>query len=511
LEQKTSEVYSRKNAADYIIKKSRVITAIILIGKFLGFVREAVQAYLFGAGGLVGAFIVAYNFPELIQTLFFSGATSAFLIPVCTRYLGNEKEYSKVYSTFFNISIVVTILVSFLFFLFSDTMTYVMAPGFNPETRKMTRMLFVIMIPLIVFETLLSIMKAFLNAKEHFAAPEMSGVLWNLFTIACALLLSKQLGIYSLAIGVTAGTFLQVVMQYPYLRHYNIRYSIAMDLHHPALTEAKTLFLGALIAASIVPINSFIGRSIATCLPNGAEVVAFLSYAFRIFLFPAGLFVVPVYTVVFSKISMLYHEKNWKGLYAHLDSSIGLLVIILIPSTILLCSVGDLCIGILYQRGAFTAYDTMMTNKALFGYSIGLVFYALSAIFVRVFNAMHDVKTPAFIGVTSIGLNALLVMLLMVPFKGMGVALATSVVSCYNFIMLYVILKKRIHYSIAKRTIRDIIKSLLAGIILVLLIYLTKYLCRGSLYLPLFVSTFLAIAIYGIFFRGYYSMFLKKK
>ena len=42
-----------------------------MISRPLGYIREAIQAYLFGATLLVDAFIVAFNFPELIQTLFF--------------------------------------------------------------------------------------------------------------------------------------------------------------------------------------------------------------------------------------------------------------------------------------------------------------------------------------------------------------------------------------------------------------------------------------------------------
>ena len=96
MEQKASETGSRKNAAADIIKKGSVITIITLISRPIGFVREAVQAYLFGVTRPVDAFIVAFNFPELIQNLFFSGATSAFLIPVCTKYLDDDNEYSKI-------------------------------------------------------------------------------------------------------------------------------------------------------------------------------------------------------------------------------------------------------------------------------------------------------------------------------------------------------------------------------------------------------------------------------
>ncbi|MDD3845395.1 MAG: murein biosynthesis integral membrane protein MurJ [Syntrophorhabdaceae bacterium] len=508
MEQKASEPPRRNPALD-IIRKGSVITIITLISRPLGYVREAIQAYLFGATLLVDAFIVAFNFPELIQTLFFSGATSAFLIPVCTKYLNDREEYSRIYSTFINISVILTLFVSLAFFLFSGTVIRMIAPGFTEEARTITNNLFLIMIPVIAFHTLLSVMKAFLNAKEHFAAPELSGIVWNLFFIASAVLLGKKLGIYSLAIGVSVGSFLQIVMQYPYLRKFGIRYHLALDLKHPAITTAKRLFAGALIATSIVPINSFVGRIIASYLPHGE--VASLSYAFRIFILPFSLFAVPVYTVMFSKLSKLFHDNDMQDFKAHIDSSIVLICVTLIPATILLCATGDLCVKILYERGAFTAADTAMTNRALFGYSVGLIFYALSISFVRIFNAMHDMKTPALIGITSIALNAVIASILMVPFRNLGISLATSIVSLYNFLFLYIILRHRTRYTMARPAMRDIIKSLLAGILLTLFIVLTRRLLPGGLLVPLFLSAFFTIAVYGIMFKSYYRRLLRRR
>jgi putative peptidoglycan lipid II flippase len=511
LEQKASETYSRKNAAADIIKKGSIIAIITLISRPIGFVREAVQAYLFGVTRPVDAFVVAFNFPELIQNLFFSGATSAFLIPVCTKYLDDDNEYSRLYSTFINIAIVLTIPLSVFFYIFSTPITrFIIAPGFLvPAELEMTRILFLIMIPVVAFHTVLSIMKAFLNAKEHFAAPELSGILWSLCFIAAAFLFSDRFGVYSLAMGVTAGAFLQIVMQYPYLRRLNIRYRFVMDLGHPAISQAKNLLTGALIAASAIPVNSFVGRQLATTLPAGH--VASLAYAFRIFILPASLFAVPVYTVLFSKISRLYHEKDWRGIFAHLDSSIVLLTITLIPSTILLCSMGDLCIKIIYQRGAFTPQATGLAAGVLSGYSIGLIFYALSITFVRAFNAMHDTKTPAVIAVASMALNALIAWCLLKPFASMGISLATSIASFFNFVVLFIIFKKKTHYRMSREAARDIIKSLGAGIILLVLIYITRYLYPGKVYLPLFIAAVLTLVIYGAFFHQYYSLLLKKR
>ncbi len=163
MEQKVSEA-ARRNPALDIIRKGSIITIITLISRPLGYVREAIQAYLFGATLLVDAFIVAFNFPELIQTLFFSGATSAFLIPVCTKYLNDREEYSRIYSTFINISIVLTLFVSVLFFLFSGTVVR-MTPPFSRKAKSSPTTL-----PYHDTRQRLShgpvLMKAFLNAKE---------------------------------------------------------------------------------------------------------------------------------------------------------------------------------------------------------------------------------------------------------------------------------------------------------------------------------------------------------
>ena len=509
MSEKTSESKNPINPAHDIIRKGSIITLITLISRPLGYVREAVQAYLFGATLLVDAFVVAFNFPELIQTLFFSGATSAFLVPVCTKYMRDDREYSDIYSTFLNLSILITLFLSAAFFLFSSRIVGLIAPGFSPATKTITNTLFLIMIPVISLHAVLSVMKAFLNAKEHFAAPELSGLIWNLAFIIAAVALSKRFGIYSLAIGVTLGSALQIVVQFPYLKKLNIRYSATLSMSHPAIGEARKLFTGALIATSIVPINSFVGRIIASYLPHGE--VASLAYAFRIFILPFSLFAVPVYTVMFTKISRLFHEKDMRKIYTHIDGSIILLCITLIPSTILLCSAGDSIVRILYERGAFTAKETAVTARALFGYGIGVLFYALSISFVRVFNALHDTKTPALIGLSSIALNAILAALLMKQLSNLGIALATSIVSLYNFSILYALLKKKIQYRLSRKSVSEIIRALFAGIILLLSIFAVKHVWPDRAYLTLSIDFLLTILVYSLFFKSYYVTFLRRK
>ncbi|MCX8021567.1 MAG: murein biosynthesis integral membrane protein MurJ [Syntrophorhabdaceae bacterium] len=491
-----------------IIKKGSVITLITLISRPLGYIREAVQAYLFGATILVDAFVVAFNFPELIQTLFFSGATSAFLIPVCTKYIKDNDEFSQIYSIFINIALIVTLSVSVFLFLFSDFIINIIAPGFTGDVKKVTNKLFLIMIPVITLHAVLSVMKAFLNAKEHFAAPELSGIIWNITFILSGIFLNNKFGIYSLAIGVSVGSIFQLMLQYPYLRTYNIRYNINFNLKHPALSDVKRLFAGAFIATSIVPINSFIGRMIGSYLPHGE--VASLAYAFRIFILPFSLFAVPVYTVIFSKISKLYHDQDLKGIFSHIDSTIVLLSITMIPSTIIVCTNGETIIRILYERGAFGIDETVMTNRALFGYGLGLVFYALSLSFVRIFNGLHDTKTPALVGLSTIFINAFLSYLLMQRLNNFGIAVSTSLCSLYNFSMLYIMLKKKIKYTLSAKAMREITKSVIIGVITVLIIFIINKITYGHMYIGFVINMAAVIIVFSICFKEYYIALIKR-
>jgi len=506
LEQRASEeTVSHKKAAADIVKRGSVITLITLVSRPIGFVREAIQAYLFGATMLVDAFVVAFIFPELIQTLFVTGATSAFLIPVCSRYADDPEEFSRIYGTFINLAILILGFISLiLFFCGSRIMSIT---GFPPETKKVAATLFIIMIPVIALHGILSVQKAFLNVKYHFAAPEMSGILWNIIFIVSALALKSRIGIYSLAVGVSVGSLAQVLMQIPWLKLNGISYRFTLTFKHPSVHEAKRLFTGALIATSVVPINSLVDKLIGSHLPPGQ--VASLAYALRIFILPFSLFAVPVYTVLFPTVSRLYHQRDWDGIRSHIDSSMVLIFVTLVPSTILLCLAGDGILKILYERGAFMAKDTALAQRALFGFSIGLIFYGLSISFVRIFNAIHDVRTPAIVGIGCIALNAILDYLLMKPFQNMGIALATSIASFYNFMVLYLVLKKRIGYRIGRKGLRDMIKSLVAGVMLAVLVYLTGRLFHNP-YIFVSVSASLAVGIYGMFFRDYYRMFFRR-
>lgn len=424
-----------------IARKGLPILLATLISRPLGFIREAVQAALFGASRLTDAFLVAYNVPEMMQTLFFSGVLSNFFVPVITRYREDKAELSAVFSVAFNGALLLALLLAGTCYIGASEIITVAAPGLTGSDRDLAVSLFQLMLPMLVLHCLLAVVKGTLNSIDHYAMPEYAGVFFNLVMITCALVWAGSYGITSLAIGVVGGSIVQLLVQIPILAQKGIRYQPFLGFSHPALREMRGLVLGAVVATAVVPINAFVDRAMASGLQAGS--ISALAYAFRVFILPVSLFAVPVYTVLLTDLSAAHHQGRQDTFKSQASAGLSLLFAVALPATASLLALAAPITRVLYERGQFTANDVTLTSQALMGFAVGTLAYGTSQVMVRLFNAAKDTSTPAWVGVGSIALNAGGDWLLMQLLGHWGIALVTSVVSYVNTIVLYLIFRHR--------------------------------------------------------------------
>lgn len=465
--QRPTAIPSRSNLA----RKGLPILAATLISRPLGFVREAVQAALFGASRLTDVFVVAYNVPEMIQTLFFSGVLSNFFVPVVTRYREQKEDLSAVFSVAMNSAIVLALLLAGACYLTAPAIIAVAAPGLAEADRALAIFLFRLMLPMLVLHCLLAVIKGTLNSIDHYAMPEYAGVFFNLVVIASALLLAGKYGITSLAVGVVAGSIVQVLVQIPVLLQKGIRYRPRLGFVHPALREMHGLVLGAVVATAVVPINAFVDRAIASSLPAGS--ISALAYAFRVFMLPVSLFAVPVYTVLLTDLSAAHHQGKQDTFKEQATSGLSLLFAVALPITAVLIALATPITRLLYERGQFTQRDVVLTGQALAAFAVGLLAYGTSQVMVRLFNATKDTRTPALVGIVSIALNAGGDLLFMRFFGHWGIALVTSIVSYVNTLVLYTIFRR--HHGalneplLTRRFMTHLLMAITLGVILFVL------------------------------------------
>src|SRR5208283_3606954 len=94
----------------------------------------------------------------------------------------------------------------------------------------------------------------------------------------------------------------------------------------------------------------------------------------------------------------------------------------------------------------FQLYDTQQTALALSCYAIGLAGYAALKVLNPAFYALGDARTPMLVSIASVGINyAAAVTAIRVAHLGhAGLAMSTSVVALFGFVVLFAILRNRI-------------------------------------------------------------------
>ena len=69
-----------------MLQSTAVVSAMTLLSRVLGLVRDVVYARFFGAGLLMDAFFVAFKIPNIFRRFFAEGAFSQSFVPVFAEY-----------------------------------------------------------------------------------------------------------------------------------------------------------------------------------------------------------------------------------------------------------------------------------------------------------------------------------------------------------------------------------------------------------------------------------------
>jgi len=453
-------------------KAAGIIGIATLASRILGFVRDMVIAWFFGAGFLSDAFFVAFRIPNLLRRLFAEGSLSIAFVPVFTDYLthaGRAEAFKMARSTLRMLSILLVVL-TLAGILGAPWIVRVVAPGFSGAKFALTVTLTRIVFPYIFFICLVALSMGILNTLGHFAAPALAPVFLNVAIIGAVLFIAPYMEtpVAGLAIGVLIGGLLQLLLQVPFLIRRGFRFWQKAPIYHPGLKRIGKLMGPAVFGAAVYQINILIGTLLASLLPEGS--VSYLYYADRLVQFPLGIFAISMSVAVLPSLSRQAAAENFEGLADTFGYAVRLIFFITLPAMVGLIVLREPIVALLFQRGEFSAESTRLTAYALIFYSLGLWAFSAVRIVVSTFYSMQDTITPVKMASISIIANILLSLLLMGPLSHGGLALATSLASMINFLLLVWALRTRLGELDGQKIIVSIGKSvvcaLLMGIIL---------------------------------------------
>jgi putative peptidoglycan lipid II flippase len=497
------------------LRSSGQVSLAVAASRVLGVVRESTFAALFGGGALADAYQVAFRIPNLLRDLFAEGALSSAFVPTFTAVLEKEGEdaalaLARLVSTAI---LLITGALTLAGIVWAEPLVWLISAGFGENTAKaqlaveLTRM----MMPFLAVVSLGAVWMGMLNARRRWLAPAWAPAVFNLVNIAAgfglvAAGLDERTALWWWSLATLAAAIVQTLVQVPALWKLGWRPGVRVRglFTDPGVRRIATLMAPAVLGLAAVQINLFFNTRFASSLGDGP--VAQLVYAFRIFYLPVGVFTVALATVTTTRVSEHAAKGDLAGLSSATGEAVSAVWMLMTASTVGLVVLAEPIVGVLYERGAFTAADTRATAMVLQAYALGLLPYGLVKVFAPVFYGLDRPHVALFGSLAAVAVNlgfsAATWQILGAP----GLALGTALGALVNVTVLRLGFSR--HAGVLERPVgvmRGLLALLLANAVMGALVGLVWWLgvapwlgtARGFMHFVLLAGGLAAVVMIG--------------
>ncbi len=454
-----------------MVRNAGMLSALTMVSRVLGLVREMTKAAFLGTGGLSDAFSVSFMIPNFMRRLFAENSISVAFIPTFKDYLheGEDEQTREFLSS--SLTVLLILVGAVVAAGMAASPWIVLAFGSDPgETAILTRIMF----PYLGLVSIAALFQGMLNSYGIFAPSGMAPILFNLCFIAVPMLVSRWTAnpARAMAIGVVAGGFAQAACQLPALLKTGMRFGFVSPRRafaNPGMKKVFVLIAPTILGMAAYQINDLVSTAFAS--RAGVGVASSLQFSIRLQELILGVFAVSAGTVLLPELADAAKALEWRRYSARLGQTLKTLSLVTVPVAVFSIITSREIVALLFMRGGFTAESVDLTASAFFWHQTGLAFIAANRVITPAFYARSDSKTPAFAGIASFAVNIALVALLAFPFKGPGIAFALSLSSAVNCgILVFVLIRKKTEgmvdalESFGRYSIRLLAFSLAAGI-----------------------------------------------
>lgn len=504
------------------MKKSQSALAVasgILLSRIMGLVRERVFAYYLGNSVAAGAFRAALRIPNLLQNLFGEGVLSASFIPVYAKLLaeGKEEEAGRAASTVLSLLAIGTALLVIAGVTFSRPLIDILAPGFQGKARELTIRMVAIMFPGTGLLVLSAWCLGVLNSHRKFFLSYVAPVLWNLAIIAMFVGVGGYFLVHGpgmqerlviwVAWSTVIGAALQWGVQFPSALKLNRGFSMSCNIRLEPVQKIIENFLPAVVTRGVVQLSAYIDQILASYL--GPASVAAMAYAQTIYTLPVSLFGMAISAAALTEMSRATgtREETFQSLEGELSAGIRRLTFLVVPSAVAFVALGDVITATLFQTGRFSVADSRFVWFILAGSAVGLVATTQSRLFISVFWALGNTRTPLRIACFRVALTALLGYLAVFPLRSF---FALNVIYCTALLTASAGIAGWIEFLLFRRSLSVYLKKFRLDGRTITVFWGISLLSAALAYgiksflpsLPAVVRGIIVLGAYGVFYLG---------
>ena len=370
-----------------------------LLSGVLALVRTKYVNFLFGAGIAQDAYRAAFKLPDLLNYFLIGGAASISLITVLNRYreAGDEEGADRALSVILCTMLVVLGTGILVAEIFAPQYVLLANKGFrggDPRAALCTA-LTRLMLPTQLFIFIGSMMSARLQVRKIFIYSALQPLIYNGGIITGAVLLHRQIGVFSLAVGVLGGMLVgSALLNTLGALRTGLRFQPRVDFRHPAFRDWFRLSLPLMIGVSLVMFDGIFMNYFASVRVGGVTLVNnakdLFNAPFNVIGPAAGAASLPFFASLFQSGRSVEFSASVGRSVSRLFS-VGLLVsawmIALAP-----------WLMDLFRGGRFRRSDAAEMTQIFAILSVTLALWAVQGIYARAFYAASDTRTPAITG-----------------------------------------------------------------------------------------------------------------
>lgn len=465
-----------------LLRPSLLVSAVTLLSRLLGILRVRLEASVLGGGELASAWFLAFAIPNLFRRLLGEGALGTALIPLIAgieQSQGRENMRRELAVVFAALSILLALIViavgsgSILlrYWAHRSGIAYFCTPRMD-----MALQLLPLLMPYAFFMCLVGVATAVLNYIKIFVLPACGALLLNIFLISGLTFgffkgtgiadLPAFLPVLSILVLVSGFTQLVLTLLLLFFSGHLPRMDWQFFKKSNVLKKLWHLSLPGMIAASVLQVSFLIDRMLAVKL--NSQAVPALTFVDRLVDLPIGLFAVSLGSVLMASMARAAANNDFAQLKDELEFSLRHVYFVCIPMAAAVIIFHVPLLRVLCLGGNYTENDLEAARKVAIFYSAGIPLFCSLKVLLPAFYARKEMRKPLFASVTAISLNVILNLILMGPMKQGGIALATTISSLVNNVMLFCFLR---HDHIMP-DIKVLLRSAARGIVIAFLIML---------------------------------------
>ncbi len=483
-------------SARSITSAAFILASSALLSRVLGVLRDRILAGKFGAGDELDMYYAAFRIPDTIYSIIIMGAISSVFIPVFSEYLvKNKDEAWDFVSNLLTLIFLILTILSLIFILFTPFLLQFIAPGFEGEKRELTIFLTRLMFVSPLLFGIGSVFGGVLQGFRRFLAYGLAPIFYNLGIIFGAVVLTgvaPRFGypaVVGLTWGVLLGALLQLLIQVPGTISLGFQYHFFVNFAHQGIQKVVKLAIPRIIGLAAYHTNLIVITALASTLSAGS--IAVFNFANNLQYFPIGIIGISFATAAFPELSRRFVKNELEAFRRTFSSTFRTIFFLVFPIGVFTLLFRAQIVRLILGTGQFSWEDTRLTAASLGIFALSIFAQAQIPLLSKSFYSFHDTRTPVIISMVSIASNIVLSFLFLWAFSFssafsavikhlfdvadlgtvsvIGLPLAFSLASILNFILLFLVLYKRLGVfnmaEIVGSGAKTVLASVLSGVI----------------------------------------------